>query len=219
MPELLAKYLRPGDIYTHTYSGLRGEQDLATLGPNPGMLVGRKRGIWFDAGTGGGSFCFRVAVPLIKDGFKPDSLSTDLHIGSMNGNTKDMLNVMSKFMAMGLTLQEVVADSTWHPAREFKQDQLGNLSVGAPADVAVLSEQKGKFGYWDMDNVKMMGDSKLFCELTVRDGKIVYDLNGISMDLWNQPASTDPQMANHWTRYPAHPSLPGHPELITPTKK
>ncbi len=219
MPELLAKYLRPGDIYTHTYSGLRGEQDLATLGPNPGMLVGRKRGIWFDAGTGGGSFRFRVAVPLIKDGFKPDSLSTDLHIGSMNGNTKDMLNVMSKFMAMGLTLQEVVADATWHPAREIKQEQLGNLSVGAPADVAVLSEQKGRFGFWDMDNMKMMGDTKLFCELTVRDGKIVYDLNGISMDVWNQPGTSDPQMSSHWTRYRPSPSLPGHPELITPTKK
>ena len=219
MPELLAKYLRPGDIYTHAFSGLRGEQDLETLGPNPGMLVGRKRGIYFDAGTGGGSFRFRVAYPLIKDGFKPDSLSTDLHIGSMNGNTKDMLNVMSKFMAMGLTLQEVVADATWHPAREIKQDTLGNLSVGSPADVAVLTLEHGKFGYWDMDNMKMMGDTKLSCELTVRDGKIVYDLNGISMDVWNQPGTSDPQMSSHWTRYRPVPALPTHPELITPTKK
>ena len=161
MPELLTKYLRPGDIYTHAYSGLRGEQDPQTLGPSSGFIVGRKRGIYFDAGTGGGSFRFRVAYPLIKDGFKPDSLSTDLHIGSFNSSTKDMLNVMSKFMAMGLTLQEVVADATWHPAREIKQEQLGSLTVGNPADIAVLNELHGKFGYEDMDNVKMMGDTKL----------------------------------------------------------
>lgn len=214
--DLLSTYLRPKDIYTHTYSGLRGEQDTQTLGPSQALLNGRKRGIWFDAGTGGGSFRFRVAYPLIKDGFLPDSLSTDLHIDSMNSSTKGMLNVMGKFMAMGLTLQQVVADATWHPARELKQDQLGNLSVGAPADVAVLSEEHGKFGYLDMDNTKMMGDTRLICQLTVRAGKIVYDLNGISMDLWNEPASSNPQMASHWTVYRPRPALP---EQLTPTKK
>ena len=115
----------------------------------------------FDAGTGGGSFRFRVAVPLIKAGFLPDSLSTDLHADSMNSSTKDMLNVMSKFMAMGLTLQQVVADTTWHPATEIQRPELGNLSVGAPADVAVLSEEHGKFGFLDMDNTKLMGDTRL----------------------------------------------------------
>ena len=115
--DLLTKYLRPGDIYTHAYSGLRGEQDALTLGPQQGLILGRQRGIYFDAGTGGGSFRFRVAIPLIKAGFLPDSLSTDLHADSMNSSTKGMMNVMSKFMAMGLTLQQVVADTTSHPAK------------------------------------------------------------------------------------------------------
>jgi dihydroorotase len=216
MYELMAKYLRPGDIYTHAYSGLRGEQNPHTLKPSAGLIEGRKRGIFFDAGTGGGSFQFRVAYPLIQDGFKPDSLSTDLHIGSMNSSTKDMMNVMSKFMAMGLTLHEVVADATWHPAQEIKQYQLGNLSVGAPGDVAVLSLEHGQFGYTDMDYVKMMSDSRLVCQLTLRDGRIVYDLNGISMDLWNGKQTSDPALAAHWTTFVPRPALP---EQLTPTQK
>lgn len=212
--DLLTQYLRPGDIYTHTYSGLRGEQDTMTLGPSKALIEGRKRGIYFDAGTGGGSFRFRVAIPLIKAGFLPDSLSTDLHADSMNSSTKDMLNVMSKFMAMGLTLQQVVADTTWHPAREIQRTELGNLSVGAPADVAVLSEEHGKFGYLDMDNTRLAADTRILCELTIRAGKVVYDLNGISMDAWdNVHPSSDPQMASHWTDFRPRPPLP---EQITP---
>jgi dihydroorotase len=216
MYELMTKYLRPGDIYTHAYSGLRGEQNTHTLKPSAGLLEGRKRGIFFDAGTGGGSFQFRVAYPLIQDGFKPDSLSTDLHIGSMNSSTKDMLNVMSKFMAMGLTLKEVIADSTWHSAQEIKQDQLGNLSVGAPGDVAVLSLEHGRFGYTDMDDEKMLSDSKLLCQLTLREGRIVYDLNGISMDLWNGKQTSDPALAAHWTTFVPRPALP---EQLVPAQK
>src|SRR3979490_426828 len=106
--DLLTKKLRPGDIYTHMYSGLRHEQDPVTKGPQKGMIEGRARGVIFDAGTGGGSFKYSLAVPFIQQGFKPDSLSTDLHADSMNSGTKDLLNVASKFMAMGLSLKEVV---------------------------------------------------------------------------------------------------------------
>lgn len=214
--DLMTQYLRPGDIYTHAYSGLRGEQDPMTLGPSKALIAGRARGIYFDAGTGGGSFRFRVAVPLIKAGFLPDSLSTDLHASSMNSSTKGMLNVMSKFMAMGLTLQQVVADTTWNPAREIQRPQLGNLSVGAPADVAVLSEEHGSFGYLDMENTKMMGDTRIEAQLTIRAGKIVYDLNGISMDPWNDlHPSSNPQIAAHWTQFPPHPPSP---DQLTPRR-
>jgi dihydroorotase len=212
--DLLTKYLRQGDIYTHVYSGLRGEQDPVTLGPAKALIEGRKRGIWFDAGTGGGSFRFRVAIPLIKAGFLPDSLSTDIHVDSMNSSTKGMLNVMSKFLAMGLTLQQVVADSTWHPAREILRPELGNLSVGAPADVAVLSEEHGHFGFLDMENTKLMGDTRLVAQITIRAGRIVYDLNGLSMDPWNQlQPSSNPATASHWTEFPPRPP---QPDQLTP---
>jgi dihydroorotase len=165
------------------YSGLRGEQDPSGH-VNAGMLEGRKRGVIFDVGHGGGSFLWRIAMPAVKEGFLPDSISTDLHIGSMNSGMKDMLNVMGKFLAMGLPLDQVIALSTWHPAREIKQDGLGHLSVGAAADVAVLRLEKGKFGFADMYGARLDAAERLTCELTVRDGKVVYDLNGLSRPDW-----------------------------------
>jgi dihydroorotase len=181
--ELVTKKLRPGDIYTHVYSGLRNEL-LDTGKVNPGLWEGRKRGVIFDVGHGGGSFAWRVAVPAVKEGFKPDSISTDLHIGSMNAGMKDMLNVMSKFLALGLSLDEVVRLSTWNPAREIKQEGLGHLSVGAVADVAVLSLEKGKFGFVDSFGGRKAGTQKLVCEMTLREGKVVYDLNGLARPDW-----------------------------------
>ena len=109
-----------------------------------------------------------------------------------------------------------MADSTWHPAREIKQEQLGNLSVGAPADVTVISVQHGSFGYMDSDNRRSPGDTRLTCELTLRAGKVVYDLNGLATDDWNKPISSDPKVAAHWTTRPPRVLLPAQ---ITPTEK
>lgn len=175
---LLTTKLRPGDIYTHCYSGLRNE--LVNGKVNHGMWEGRKRGVIFDVGHGGGSFAWRIAVPAIEQGFLPDSISTDLHIGSMNAGMKDMLNVMSKFLALGLKPEDVIARSTWNPAREIHREDLGNLSVGAIADIAVLRVEKGQFGFTDHYGAKMAANAKFQCELTLKDGKVVYDLNGMT---------------------------------------
>ncbi len=181
---LWTEKMRPGDIYTHCFSGIRNElDDSGRL--NPAMWAGRKRGVIFDVGHGGGSFAWPVATEAIKEGFFPDSISTDLHIGSMNAGMKDMLNVMDKFLAMGLSLDDVILRSTWNPAREIQHQELGNLSVGAPADVAVLRLENGAFGFTDMYGARLRGTKKLTCELTVRDGKVVYDLNGITRPDWN----------------------------------
>jgi dihydroorotase len=183
LADLVTKKLRPGDIYTHCYSGLRHE--LTDDGKvNPGMIEGRKRGVIFDVGHGGGSFAWRIAVPMVEQHFWPDSISTDLHIGSMNAGMKDMLNVMGKFLAMGESLDDVIRQSTWNPAREIKHEELGNLSVGAIADVAVLRVEKGEFGFVDMYGARMKGSQRLMCELTLRNGKVVYDLNGITRPDW-----------------------------------
>lgn len=180
---LLTQKLRPGDIYTHCYSGLRDEL-LPDGKVNPGMWAGRKRGVIFDVGHGGGSFAWRVVVPALQQGFLPDSISTDLHIGSMNSGMKNMLNLMSKFLALGLSVDDVVARSTWNPAREIHHDELGNLSVGSIADVSVLRVEHGKFGFTDMYGARMDGNQKFVCELTVKGGKVIYDLNGISRPEW-----------------------------------
>jgi dihydroorotase len=182
---LLTQKLRPGDIYTHVFSGLRNELD-ASGHVSSALWEGRKRGVIFDVGHGGGSFAWRVAVPAIREGFLPDSISTDLHIGSMNSGMKDMLNVMSKFLALGLSVDDVVVRSNWNPAREIHHPELGNLSVGSPGDVVALRVEHGNFGFTDMYGARMNGDRKFVCELTIRDGRIVYDLNGISRPEWDK---------------------------------
>ena len=210
--DLVTKVLRPGDIYTHCFSGLRGEQG-ADGGPSKALIDGRKRGVIFDAGHGNGSFNWRVAAPIVKAGFVPDSISTDLHVGSMNSGMKDMLNVMDKFLALGMSLDDVIAKSTWAPAKEIHREELGNLSVGAPADVAVLRVRSGAFGFVDMNGARMDGSQKLDCELTVRAGKVLYDLNGLTRERWDQlPAGYGPQGDPRWDGYVRAPRVPAAPK-------
>jgi dihydroorotase len=142
-----------------------------------------------------------LAIPMIKQGFKPDSISTDLHTGSMNSSTKDILNVASKFMAIGMSLQEVVAGMTAAPARQIQREDLGNLSPGSVADIAVISVQKGRFGYTDMLNTRVDARQRLVAELTIKDGKIVYDLNGLESLAWNVPPG-DVKLDSRWTSFP-----------------
>jgi len=181
--ELVTKKLRPGDIYTHVFSGLRGEQDPSGR-VNAALWEGRKRGVLFDVGHGAGSFAWKVAVPALEERFLPDSISTDLHVASSSGGMKDMLNVMSKFLAMGMPLEDVVQRATWNAARALKQDGIGHLSVGAAADVAVVRVERGEYGFVDSSGARLKGAQRLACELTLRDGKVVYDLNGIAQSDW-----------------------------------
>ncbi len=182
--ELVLKHLRPGDIYTHTYLHVVPMLD-ADGRLLPYLFEARKRGVIFDVGHGGGSFSWLQAIPAVKQGFVPDSISTDLHRESMNAGMKDMLNVMSKFLNMGMSLDDVIACSTWHPAREIRHEELGTLSVGSVADVAVLRLVHGDFGFVDSANLRMKGDRKLVGELTLREGEVVWDLNGISSEDWD----------------------------------
>jgi dihydroorotase len=181
--ELLAKKLRPGDIYTHVYSGLRGELDPSGHA-NPGLIEGRKRGVLFDVGHGAASFTWRVAAPIVNEGFLPDTISTDLSANSSVSSAKDMLNVMNKILALGVPLDEVILRSTWNPGRAIRQERLGHLSVGAPADVAVLRLERGDFGYLDAYGGRLKSDRKLTCEMTLLNGRIVYELNGLSRPDW-----------------------------------
>ena len=182
--ELLQK-MQPGDIHTHVYAQqfpILNERDE----PADFMFEAREKGIIFDLGHGAGSFWFRLAIPAYAGGFGPDSISTDLHIGNVNGVVHDMLNTMSKLLCMGMSLQEVIYRSTVTPAREIGHPELGTLSVGAEADVAVLRVDQGDFGYVDCGGARMNGKQMLGCEMTIRAGDIVYDLNGRSAPAWQE---------------------------------
>ena len=185
--ELFMKHLRPGDIFTHCFGQLGTREyivDLQTNKVKPFVYEARKRGIFFDVGYGGISFAYSQALPAAKEGFFPNSISTDLHAGSMNDAMKDMLTCMTKFLAMGMSLHDVIEASTSNPAKEIKHEELGTLSVGADADLAVLNLREGKFGLYDYTGYKMETTKKLECELTIRAGKIVYDLNGIASPVY-----------------------------------
>ena len=182
---MLLEKLRPGDITTHFYRWpapiLDDHEKLL-----PYLAVARRRGVIFDVGHGAGSFYFRQAEPAVKQGFWPDSISTDLHSGSINYSMIDMLNVMSKFLAMGVPLKEVIRESTTNPATEIKRPELGQIAPGAAADIAVLRLDRGKFGFVDVRGGRIEGPQRLGCEMTIRAGRIVFDLNGREGVSWRK---------------------------------
>ena len=187
---LFMEHLRPGDIFTHTFS--YGPKQRETIVDEAGkvkpfVFEAQKKGLIFDVGHGGGAFSWRQAVPAMKQGFKPDVISTDLHTQSMNGGMKDLTNVMSKFLSMGMSIQDAIARTTVNPARVINRPELGTLSPGAEADVAVLNLRKGDLGFLDVRGLKLKGNQKIEAELTIRAGKVVWDLHGMAAPLWDAP--------------------------------
>jgi dihydroorotase len=148
------------------------------------VLEARDKGIRFDVGHGGAMFHFSVAVPALKQGLLPNSFGSDLHRFSMNSGMKNMLDIMSKYLNMGMTIQDIVYRATWNSANSIKRADLGHLSEGADADLALLSIRKGNFGFVDAGGARMDGDRKFEAEMTIRAGKIVWDQNGLSAHDW-----------------------------------
>ena len=181
--EDLLKRMRPGDIHTHVFAQ-QFPIILADGKINPALAEARARGVIFDVGHGAGSFWFRNAVPAMKQGFIPDSFSTDLHVGDYN--VVSMNNLMSKFLAMGVPLDDIIRRSTVNPAAEIHRPDLGALSLGKDADIAVLELTKGHFSYIDCGVAKMDGNAKLTARMTIRAGRILYDPSGLSMVDWEK---------------------------------
>src|SRR5467141_1884309 len=169
--------LRPGDILTHAYSGapnLAGAftnivQDGRLL---PAALAAKQRGVIFDVGHGGGSFDFTVAEPAIAQGCPPDVISSDIHVFS--GNTPGMPYlpwVMSKFMTLGFSLEQVVAMATINPAKAINRlPKLGTLQIGAPGDVAIMEVVEGPVSFVDTRNNQRDGKAYLKPIQTVING-------------------------------------------------
>lgn len=182
----LLKRMRPGDIFSHTYCTASDREcvldDKGKL--KNSVIEAQKKGVRFDVGHGGGMFHFDVAAPALKQGLVPSSFGSDLHRSSMNSGMKNMLETMSKFLNLGMSLQDVIYTATWNSANSIKRADLGNLSEGAEADVAIISVRKGNFGFIDTKNNRLTGDRRLEAELTIRGGKVVWDLNGLAARSW-----------------------------------
>jgi dihydroorotase len=183
--QMISSILRPGDISTHVF---RMPAPLLTADgkPAPYMLEARKRGIKFDVGHGGGSFSFALAEPMVKNGFFPDSISTDLHVDSATGVMLNLPNVMSKMLALGVPLPEVIREATTNPASEIGHPELGQISVGSVADIAVLRVEQGNFGYADLAGGKVEGSERILAEMTIRAGHVVFDLNARTAVPWRE---------------------------------
>jgi dihydroorotase len=200
--KLVTERLGPGDITTHMFRGPVPWID------SRGKLLdylkqARRRGVKFDVGHGGQSFVLRNAAPAIAQGFWPDTISTDLHAHSMNASMMDMPTLLSKFLALGIPLEDTILRATWNPAQAIHRPELGHIGVGAAADVAVWNILRGEFGYGDAYGGRITGSQRLICEMTLRDGQIVWD--------WNARSAEDYRKLD-----PSYGIRPGIDQIIPP---
>jgi dihydroorotase len=190
--DLILTHLRPGDIHTHVFA-----QQFPVLNAdgkvNDFMFQARERGIIFDIGHGSASFWFRNAVPAFEQGFVPDSISTDLHTNNLNGFVFDMQTTMNKMLAIGMPLPEVIYRSTVTPAAEISHPELGTLSVGAEADIAVFALEDGDFSFIDCGHARLSANQRLKCVLTIRAGEVVFNPDGYALPAWRDAP------AQYWT--------------------
>jgi dihydroorotase len=181
--DLLSRHMRPGDIQTQLYSRrnplLGGDNKIADY-----VVAARNLGVLFDVGHGSDGFWFRSAIPAVQLGFLPDTISTDINKSSIMLPRANMTTTMSKFLNMGLSFEQVIERSTVRPAQAIRRPELGQLSEGGIADIAVFKVETGQFGFVDSGQSKMMGDRRIRCVLTIRNGRIVWDTEGLSLTDW-----------------------------------
>lgn len=184
--EKLLNKLRPGDMHTHVFNDRQLELiDRHTGKMQPYVEEARKRGVLFDLGHGAGSFLWPVATKAMAQGFYPDTISTDLHSSSIMTSESDMPNCISKMLNLGMTLPDAIQRSTQAPAKVIGRfPELGTLGEGAAADIGVFRLRDGVFAMKDAWRHKNLGTRKLECLLTVRNGEMVYDLEGRGFPEW-----------------------------------
>jgi len=191
--EMLLEHLRPGDITTHCYGFDKPMID-SNDKVKPYFFEARERGVKFDVGHGAGSFSFRIAKNAIEQGFPPDTISTDMHSASIMINQGTMTETMTKMLVLGMELPDVIERSTWAPALTIGHPELGNIGQTAFADIAVLEIAEGSFGLTDngSGNRVYPSNKRINCEMTIRDGEVVWDRNGLSRDSWTNTPPTNP---------------------------
>lgn len=155
--------LRPGDTYTHLYHPHSDHGFDEHGAPIDALLEARSRGVLFDVGHGVGAFVWRVAEPACqKFGFWPDSISTDLHHFNLHGPVIDLPTTMSKFLYLGMPLEQIIRATTSVPAAAMRlQDRLGTLQVGRQADIVLLKRERGRFPLVDVEDQTRVASERL----------------------------------------------------------
>ena len=177
--------VRAGDLITHTF-GLTTPVLDSNGNLSAALTDARKRGVLFDLGHGTRGFWFRNAVPAVRQGFLPDVLSTGMDKTSLLLPRADMMTTLSKFLNMGVTIEDLVERVTMRAARAIKRPELATLREGGLADIAVIEMQTGRFGFLDDGESRLQGDRRLRAVLTIRNGQVVWDSEGLSRTDWSK---------------------------------
>ena len=168
--EVLAR-LRPGDVLTHAFRPFPNSPATQQGTVKREVIEARKRGVKFDIGHGKGSFAFKTARAMLANGFMPDTISSDVHTLCINGPAFDQVTTLSKFLCLGMPLDEVIAASTVNAAMALKRPELGSLKPGSVGDATLLSIKEGQFDYVDVVGEHLIGDRKIAAEGTVVAGR------------------------------------------------
>ncbi|WJR80900.1 amidohydrolase/deacetylase family metallohydrolase [Bradyrhizobium sp. NP1] len=163
--------LRPGDVLTHAFRPFPNAPTTRQGKVKQAVLDARGRGVLFDIGHGKGSFAFSIARAMLAHGFKPDTISSDIHSLCIDGPVFDQLTTLSKFLCLGMSLPDVIAASTVNAASALRRLELGTLRAGSAGDATVLALREGRFDYVDVTGEHLTGDKRLTCEGIVVGGR------------------------------------------------
>ena len=163
--------LRRGDIWTHCFRAFPNAPLTYDGEIQDDILAARERGVIFDIGHGRGSFGFATARKMLEHGFSPDVLSSDVHVMSVNGPAFNLIVTMSKFLALGFPLREIIRTCTINAARAVRRDDRGTLRPGLLGDATVLDIEAGDFEFVDAPGAKIKADRQFVCHGAVLGGK------------------------------------------------
>jgi dihydroorotase len=166
--------LRPGDTLTHCFRPFPNAPIHADGRIKEACHVARERGVMFDVGHGAGSLDFSVARAMLDGGFPPDVISSDVHVLCIDGPAFDNMETMSKFLALGMPLVDIVRAVTETPARLLKRPDLGDLSVGSTGDVTVMRLEEGRFTFTDVMDQKLQANTRFALDSMVVGGRLWY---------------------------------------------
>lgn len=169
--EAVVDRLRPGDVLTHCFRPFPNSPVTRDGTIKPEVLAARERGVLFDIGHGKGSFGWKTARTMLAQGFKPDTISSDVHALCINGPAYDQVTTLSKFLALGMPLDEVIAASTVNAAKALQRPELGTFKTGSVGDASILSLKDGAFPLEDVRGEFVAADRRIFAEGVVVNGR------------------------------------------------